>query len=74
MQLRAKESQQTPKRIDSASHPPEVRMLNLILLVFAFVCLMLAAFNVPAPPRFNLGWLGMAFWCLSLILGDARFR
>ena len=43
-------------------------MLTLILMVFAFVCLTLAAFNVPMPPRINLGWLGLAFWGLSVIL------
>jgi hypothetical protein len=43
-------------------------MLNLILLILAFVLLLLAAFNVPNPPRVSLGWLGLAFWCLSLIL------
>jgi hypothetical protein len=49
-------------------------MLTLILLVFAFVCLMLAAFNVPTPPRVNLGWLGMAFWCLSILIGDSHLN
>ena len=43
-------------------------MLTMILLVFAFVCLLLAAFNIPTPPRVNLGWLGLAFWVLSIIL------
>lgn len=43
-------------------------MLPLILMVFAFVCLVLAAFWNPPPPRVNLGWLGMAFWALSIIL------
>jgi len=43
-------------------------MLTLILMVFSFVCLLLAAFNIPTPPRINLGWLGLAFWCLSIIL------
>lgn len=43
-------------------------MLTVILMVFAFVCLLLAAFNIPTPPRVNLGWLGMAFWALSIIL------
>jgi len=47
-------------------------MLTLILMVFAFVCLLLAAFNIPTPPRINLGWLGLSFWCLALILGDAH--
>jgi hypothetical protein len=44
-------------------------MLTLILMVFAFVCLVLASLNVPTPPRINLGWLGMAFWALSILLG-----
>jgi hypothetical protein len=44
-------------------------MLGTILLVFSFVLLVLAAFNVPIPPRVNLGWLGMALWCLSILLG-----
>jgi len=43
-------------------------MISLILLVFAFVCLALAAFDVAAP-RVNLGWAGMAFWCLSILIG-----
>jgi hypothetical protein len=45
-------------------------MLETILMVFSFVCLILAAFNVPTPPRVNLGWLGMAFWALAVILGS----
>jgi len=43
-------------------------MLITILMVFAFVCLCLAAFGVPNPPRVNLGWLGMAFWALAIIV------
>jgi hypothetical protein len=43
-------------------------MISTILMVFAFVLLTLAAFNCPVPPRLNLGWLGMAFWCLSVLL------
>lgn len=45
-------------------------MLGTILLVFAFVLLALAALNVPSSPRVNLGWAGMAFWCLSLLIGN----
>jgi hypothetical protein len=41
-------------------------MLGTILMVFAFV--LLAAFNVPAPPRLNLGWMGMACWALAVLL------
>jgi len=44
-------------------------MLGTILMVFAFVLLLLAAFNIPSPPRLNLGWLGMACWALAIVLG-----
>lgn len=43
-------------------------MLTLILQVFAFVCFVLAAFWASQLPRLNLGWLGLAFWVLSIIL------
>jgi hypothetical protein len=45
-------------------------MLGTILLVFSFVLLALAAFNVPCPPRFNLGWAGMACYVLSVLVGS----
>jgi hypothetical protein len=44
-------------------------MITTILLVLAFVLLLLAGVGVAVPPRFNLGWLGMAVWALSIILG-----
>ena len=44
-------------------------MLGTILMVFAFVLLTLAAFNVPMPPRLNLGWAGMACWALAILIG-----
>lgn len=43
-------------------------MLGTILLVFAFVLLLCAAFGV-ALPRVQLGWLGLACWVLSILLG-----
>lgn len=43
-------------------------MLNQILLVFAFVCFVLAAFWTPAPPRVNLVAAGLAFWVLAALL------
>jgi hypothetical protein len=45
-------------------------MLSLILLVFAFVLCMIQAFypNWTAP---SWGWLGLALYFLSLILGHA---
>jgi hypothetical protein len=44
-------------------------MLGTILMVFAFVLLALAAFNVPMPPHLNLGWAGMACWALAILIG-----
>ena len=35
--------------------------IGLILLVFAFVCAVLAALNVPST-RIDLGWAAVAFW------------
>lgn len=48
-------------------------MLSLILMVFAFVLLVLAAAGVNHP-RVNLGWLGMALWALTLLLGHLGGR
>jgi hypothetical protein len=45
--------------------------VNLILLVFSFVCFALATFwQPPSPPypRFNLVAAGLAAWVLSVIL------
>ena len=43
-------------------------MVTLILMVFAFVLFVLAGFNVPAGPRWNLIGLGLACWVLAEIL------
>jgi hypothetical protein len=44
-------------------------MISVILLVFAFVLACLAGFNVGAP-RWSLGWLSLACYFLSLLLGS----
>lgn len=49
-------------------------MINLILLVFSFVCFTLAAFWNPAPPRVNLIAAGLAFFVLSFILAGHGIR
>lgn len=41
-------------------------MLNLLLLILALVCFLLATANVPA--RINLVALGLALWVLEVIL------
>lgn len=43
-------------------------MISTILLVFAFVFFIIAAFWNPSPARVNLGWLGLASWVLSALL------
>jgi hypothetical protein len=47
-------------------------MIPTILLVFAFVCAVLATFNIGAP-RWSLGWASLAFYFLSVLLGGANF-
>lgn len=42
--------------------------IGLIFLAFAFVCAVLAAFNVQGG-RFNLGWAAIAFWIASELIG-----
>lgn len=44
-------------------------MFGTILMVFAFVLLVLAAFWNPGPSRVQLGWIGMAAWALAILLG-----
>lgn len=46
-------------------------MLGTILLVFAFVFFMVAAARIDHP-RVSLGWLGLAFWVLSILLGGVH--
>jgi len=45
-------------------------MISIILLVFAFVLACLAGFNV-GQPRWSLGWLSLACFFLSLLLGQS---
>lgn len=42
--------------------------LVLILFVLGFVLVVLQVVNVPSPPRFNLGWAGVACWMLAFLL------
>jgi hypothetical protein len=41
----------------------------LILMVIAIICLFLAAIPLPFQNPVQLGWLGMFFWALSLVIG-----
>ena len=42
---------------------------TLILMIIALVCLFLAAIPLPFANPIQLGWLGMFFWGLSLVIG-----
>ena len=43
-------------------------MIDIILLVFAFVCFLIAAIiGDRIPPRFNLVAIGLAAWVLTAI-------
>lgn len=50
---------------------PNMGVITLILLAFAFVSFVLAAFLPSPPARPNLGWLGLAFWVAAELLGRA---
>ena len=42
-------------------------MFNLILIIAAFLCLLLAAINV-SHPRVNFGWFGLALYVLAQLI------
>lgn len=46
-------------------------MIGTILLVFAFVFAVIATMGV-AIPRIHFGWLAIAFWLLSILLGGGH--
>lgn len=46
-------------------------MLEIILLVFAFVCAALAAYGINGG-RWNLGWASLAFYFASLLFGSVQ--
>lgn len=44
-------------------------MLTMILLILALCCFIAAAANFS--PGVSLGWLGLAFWVLTDLIGKA---
>jgi hypothetical protein len=46
--------------------------ITLLLLAFAFVLFVLAAWWVQTPPRINLIAAGLACWVLSALLGGVH--
>jgi hypothetical protein len=47
-------------------------MVITILMLLAFVLLAVCAAGVPSPPRFQLGWAGLAVWVLAQIMGGLK--
>jgi hypothetical protein len=43
--------------------------VTLVLMVVALILLLLAAINFPASSPISLGWLGMFFWLLAIVIG-----
>lgn len=47
--------------------------VHFVLMLIALICLFCAAINRPNPTPLSIGWLGMFFWALDiLILGAVR--
>jgi hypothetical protein len=46
----------------------DMAVLDMILLVLAFVLFVLSAIGVPPPPRVNLLAAGLACWVLTFIV------
>lgn len=45
-------------------------LLNLILLILAFLCFLAAAFGFPFTGRVQLGWVGAALVTLTFVLSN----
>jgi hypothetical protein len=46
--------------------------VSLILILIAFVLALLEAFHLVPHPRVSWGWLSIALWFASLLIGGAR--
>jgi len=43
-------------------------MLSKLLMIVALILLVLASFGVAITANVSLGWLGLSFWALSIVL------
>lgn len=50
-----------------------MNVLVFILQILALICLFIAAWGV-ALPRVSAGWLGLALWLLSLMIGGVELH
>jgi hypothetical protein len=46
--------------------------VGLVFLLVAFVLALLEAFHLAPHPRVSWGWLAIALWFASLLIGGAR--
>lgn len=46
--------------------------IGLLFILIAFVLALFAGLNVPGHPRVSYGWLSLAFYFASLLIGGAR--
>jgi len=46
--------------------------IGLVFILIAFVLALLEAFHLLPNPRVSWGWLALAFWFASLLIGGAR--
>lgn len=49
------------------AHTRGMLSINMFFYVLALVLFLLAGLNVPCPPRFSMGWLGMFFALLAFL-------
>ncbi len=42
--------------------------MNILLIIAALVCFLIGAFGEPYLPRVRVGWLGLAFYMIYLLL------
>lgn len=49
-------------------------MLSKLLMIIALVLLVLTAFGVSITSGVSLGWLGLSFWALSIVLNGVHIH
>lgn len=45
---------------------------HFVLMLIALICLFCAAINRPNAAPLSIGWLGMFFWALDILVSTAR--
>jgi hypothetical protein len=66
-------SNHTGRAIPEGRRKRKITMgIPLLFILIAFVLTLLEAFHLVPNPRVNWGWLGIAFWFASLLVGGFR--